>query len=67
MRDYRYVGAGEHYHYSYDDVGDMMMPVSRCMRFERRYDFSAFNMADYSSCENCRHFSADNRCNIEGK
>lgn len=47
----------------YDDFNDeMSRPNTNCSRFERRHDFSTFNMADYSSCENCRHMSADNRC-----
>ena len=49
------------------EVGDMMHPTWRCPRFERRYDFSTFNMADYTSCENCRHLSADNRCIVHSK
>lgn len=28
---------------------------THCNRFERRYDFDAFSMSDYQSCENCRH------------
>ena len=66
-------GASGHYHYdqheNYSNEGfdDMMHPVSRCRRFERRYDFSTFNMSDYTSCENCRHFSADNRCMVNPK
>lgn len=49
------------------EMDDMMHPTWRCRRFERRYDFSTFNMADYTSCENCRHLSADNRCMVQPK
>ncbi|QAT43668.1 hypothetical protein [Aminipila luticellarii] len=55
-RDNHYYNSSEDY---YDD---MSHPVSTCSRFERRHDFSTFNMSDYMSCENCRHLSADNEC-----
>ncbi len=53
-----------YYYNAYDDdyYNDMSNPVSNCSRFERRHDFSTFNMSNYMSCENCRHFSADNKC-----
>lgn len=54
------------YYNEYEDFeDDMSNPVSNCSRFERRHDFSAFNMSDYTSCENCRHYSADNRCIVK--
>lgn len=42
----------------YDDIehyGGAMEIYGRCRGFERRYDFDVFSMADYQSCENCRH------------
>lgn len=45
---------------------DAMMEVYvGCHRFERRFDFDMFSMADYQSCENCRHLGADDRCLIK--
>ncbi len=45
---------------------DAMMEVyGGCHRFERRFDFDMFSMADYQSCENCRHLGADDRCLIK--
>ncbi|QHI72656.1 hypothetical protein [Aminipila terrae] len=55
-RDNYYYNSSEDY---YDDMSN---PVSNCSRFERRHDFSTFNMSDYMSCENCRHLSSDNKC-----
>ncbi len=49
----------------YDDIegaADLMEVFGGCHRFERRYDFDMFSMADYQSCENCRHLGADDRC-----
>lgn len=49
--------------YDYDYFcNDMSSPVFNCSRFERRHDYDTFNMSNYMSCENCRHFSADNKC-----
>ena len=52
----------------YDDIeryGGLMEVSSPCSRFERRYDFDAFSMADYQSCENCRHLGSEDRCMIK--
>lgn len=49
----------------YDDIeryGGLMEVSTPCSRFERRYDFDAFSMADYQSCENCRFLGAEDRC-----
>lgn len=55
-----------YYYNGYEDFNDdMSNPVSNCGRFERRHDFSTFNMSDYTSCENCRHLSSDNRCIVK--
>ena len=66
----RYSGYGgidrQNENYYYDDYNDdMSRPTANCSRFERRHDFSTFNMSDYTSCENCRHLSADNRCIVK--
>lgn len=55
-------GSEGHYYGKDEGLDDMMKPFTNCRRFERRHDFSTFNMSDYMSCENCRHFSAENRC-----
>lgn len=55
--DYR---ENNYYHKEFHN--DMTNPVANCSRFERRHDFSTFNMSDYMACENCRHLSAENRC-----
>ncbi len=54
----------DNYYYNEHDYycDDMSSPASNCSRFERRHDFNTFNMSNYMSCENCRHFSADNKC-----
>lgn len=52
----------------YDDIeryGDLMEISTKCSRFERRYDFDAFSMSDYQSCENCRHLDHDDRCIVK--
>ncbi|MCI5687054.1 hypothetical protein AALA24_12400 [Anaerovoracaceae bacterium 42-11] len=52
----------------YDDIdryGDLMEICTHCSRFERRYDFDTFSMADYQSCENCRHLGHDDRCMVK--
>ncbi len=46
-----------------EDAGGLMEISTRCSRFERRFDFDTFSMADYQSCENCRHLGPDDRCN----
>jgi len=44
---------------------DGLMEIStRCSHFERRYDFDTFSMADYQSCENCRHLGPEDRCHV---
>ena len=53
----------------YDDIdrfGGMMEICTHCNRFERRYDFDAFSMSDYQSCENCRHLGPDDQCLADG-
>ena len=50
----------------YNDIepySGLMEISSRCNRFERRFDFDVFSMADYQSCENCRHLGSEERCN----
>lgn len=59
--------SGRYYSESSDYYDDMTNPASHCSRFERRHDFSMFNMSDYMSCENCRHLSADDRCIARGE
>ncbi|MGI6728354.1 MAG: hypothetical protein ACOX4P_07390 [Anaerovoracaceae bacterium] len=54
----------------YDDsdyyAGDEMLTVaSHCKRFSKRRDVNSFNMTDYQSCENCRHFTADYQCAVK--
>lgn len=52
----------------YDDLdryGDLMEISTKCSRFERRYDFDTFCMADYQSCENCRHLGPEDRCIVK--
>ena len=52
----------------YDDLeryGGLMEICSRCNRFERRFDFDTFSMADYQSCENCRHLGPDDQCRVK--
>lgn len=57
MRSSGYYDEGEY------DMGDQMLAVAaHCSRFSRRRDITAFNMADYRSCENCRHLGADSQC-----
>ena len=54
----------------YDDMENMggLMEIStRCSRFERRFDFDTFSMADYQSCENCRHLGPEDQCRIRTK
>ena len=54
----------------YNDIeryGGLMEISGKCSHFERRYDFDTFSMSDYQSCENCRHFGADDRCMIRSK
>lgn len=48
--------------YPYNSRDDMSVSTSHCSKFARRHDFSAFNMTNYQSCENCRNFTADNVC-----
>lgn len=73
--NYHYSGSrhydstgNRHYHNSPNNgfYDEMTNPVTNCSRFERRHDFSTFNMSDYMACENCRHLSAENKC-IAGK
>lgn len=52
----------------YDDLdryGDLMEISTKCSRFERRFDFDTFSMADYQSCENCRHLGPEDRCVVK--
>lgn len=49
----------------YDDIeryGGLMEISTGCNHFERRFDFDAFSMSDYQSCENCRNLGPDDRC-----
>ncbi|MBR5315980.1 MAG: hypothetical protein IKU44_04235 [Firmicutes bacterium] len=49
----------------YDDMENyngLMEICSRCIHFERRYDFDTFSMADYQSCENCRFLGPADQC-----
>lgn len=49
----------------YDDIetcSGLMEICTHCNRFERRFDFDTFTMADYQSCENCRHLGPEDRC-----
>ncbi len=58
-----YSGINDSQHKAKGDiVGDMTIANSCCNRFSRRTDVNMFNMMDYTSCENCRHLGADNRC-----
>ena len=53
----------------YDDIesiGGLMEICTNCSRFERRFDFDTFSMADYQSCENCKFLGPDDRCRIKG-
>lgn len=55
-------GAFDDREQSYGD--EMSVLASHCSSFARRRDFSAFNMTDYRSCENCSHMTADSRCTL---
>ena len=51
----------------YDDIegyGGLMEICTRCHHFSRRFDFDTFSMADYQSCENCRHLGPDDLCAV---
>lgn len=50
---------------AYEFGDDMTYAASHCSRFTRRNDINAFNMANYQSCENCRHMTADNTCIVK--
>ena len=54
----------------YDDIENMggLMEIStRCSRFERRFDFDTFSMADYQSCENCKFLGPEDRCIVKNR
>jgi len=48
----------------FDFSDDMLNPMTDCRHFARRRDVNTFNMTNYMSCENCRHFTADYRCSL---
>lgn len=53
--------------YDYEFGEDMSVIASHCSRFSRRHDIGVFNMADYQSCENCRHMTSDHTCIVNKK
>ena len=51
------------YYDNYHDLNDEMLTAeTHCSRFSRRSDVNFFNMANYQSCENCSHLTADDQC-----
>ena len=50
-----------------EDMGGLMEISTRCSRFERRFDFDTFSMADYQSFENCRHLGPEDQCIVRNR
>lgn len=61
------IGYRTHYDIERDgeSFGGTMEICTHCDRFERRFDFDTFTMADYQSCENCRHLGPEDRCTVK--
>ncbi|MCL2436874.1 MAG: hypothetical protein FWD00_02430 [Clostridiales bacterium] len=60
MRDHKKRAITNDIHSAGNGVLDVSS--SHCSRFSRRNDLNVFNMANYMSCENCRHSADDGRC-----
>lgn len=58
-------GYRAHYDIEREDDGGLMEVHTHCGRFERRFDFDTFTMADYQSCENCRHLGSEDHCTVK--
>lgn len=48
--------------YEYND--EMCSVASACKNFSKRRSVNSFSMSTYKSCENCRHFTTNNRCGL---